>query len=371
MFRPTLCMQGAEAARFFYSAPFTRRGALPRPVLTLLQDFGSVATLDGAAHRRRKQMFLRMMTPQALRRLDELSEEEWRLAVERWRRADHVVLLAAAEELLCRVACRWAGVPLGEPEAQRRTAELAAMVDGAGSIGLRNARGQVRRRTAERWAAAVIRDARAGSLEAPSDRALPIVAAHGEDGGVLDEGVAAVELLNVLRPIVATARFVVFAALALHDQPDVRSQLRSAPELVEPFVQEVRRFYPFFPAVAGRAVEATEWRGHPIPRGRRVLLDLYGTNRSPRVWEAPDEFQVERFVGWDGDPFTFIPQGGGDHLTGHRCPGEWATIALVKSAARALTGLMTYTVPPQDLRILPSRLPPRPESGFAIRDVAS
>jgi fatty-acid peroxygenase len=370
MFRPALCMQGADAARFFYSAPLTRRGALPWPVLTLLQDFGSVATLDGAAHRRRKQMFLQMMSPEALRRLDELSTEEWRLAVERWRRADHVVLLAATEELLCRVACRWAGVPLGEPEAQRRTAEFAAMIDGAGSAGLRNVRGQMRRRSTERWAAAVIGDVRAGNVEAPADRAVSIIAAHHEDGGLLDERVAAVELLNVLRPIVATARFVVFAAVALHDQPGLRSELSSSPDLLEPFVQEVRRFYPFFPAIGGRAVAATEWRGHPIPRGHRVLLDLYGTNRDPGVWEAPEEFRVERFVDWPGDPFTFIPQGGGDHLAGHRCPGEWVTIALVKSAIRALTGLVTYTVPPQDLRIRPSRLPPLPQSGFVIRDVA-
>ena len=138
----------------------------------------------------------------------------------------------------------------------------------------------------------------------------------------------------------------VFAAVALHDQPGLRSELSSSPDLLEPFVQEVRRFYPFFPAIGGRAVAATEWRGHPIPRGHRVLLDLYGTNRDPDVWEAPEEFRVERFVDWPGDPFMFIPQGGGDHLAGHRCPGEWLTIALVKSAIRALTGLVTYAVPP-------------------------
>src|SRR5205085_3841070 len=126
----------------------TRRGALPRPVLGLVQDVGSVATLDGAAHRRRKEMFLGMMSAASLERLDQLAGEEWALAAQRWRRADHVVLLPAVEEIMCRTVCAWAGVPLGEPEAHRRTEEMSAMVDGAGSLGPRNVRGHLRRRPA-------------------------------------------------------------------------------------------------------------------------------------------------------------------------------------------------------------------------------
>jgi hypothetical protein len=41
----------------------------------------------------------------------------------------------------------------------------------------------------------------------------------------------------------------------------------------------------------------------------------------------------------------------------------------VKAAVRALARLVDYDVPEQDLRIRPSRLPPRPESGFVMRDV--
>ena len=108
-------MQGAEAARAFYTSPFTRRGALPRPVLGLIQDVGSVAVLDGAGHRVRKRMFLDMMAEGAVERLERTSDEEWTLAAVRWGRADHVVLLPAVEELLCRTACAWAGVPLGSP----------------------------------------------------------------------------------------------------------------------------------------------------------------------------------------------------------------------------------------------------------------
>ena len=107
-------MQGAEAARFFTETP-TRRGAVPRPFFTLVQDVGSVAALDGEMHRVRKRLFLDMMSDESLARLARLSDAEWGRAAERWRGAERVVLLPAAEELLCRVACDWAGVPRVEP----------------------------------------------------------------------------------------------------------------------------------------------------------------------------------------------------------------------------------------------------------------
>ena len=68
------------------------------------------------------------------------------------------------------------------------------------------------------------------------------------------------------------------------------------------FVQEVRRFFPFFPAVAGRVRETFEWRGYRFDRGTHVMLDLHGTNHDSRVWREPDAFRPERFLQWDGSP---------------------------------------------------------------------
>jgi fatty-acid peroxygenase len=367
MLRPVVCMQGAEAARFFTETPMTRRGAIPRPLFALVQDVGSVASLDGDMHRCRKRMFLDMMPEGELARLQRISDAGWRAAAERWRGAERVVLLPAVEELLYRVACDWTGVPRAEPEASRRATELAEMVDGAGSIGPRNLRGHVRRRASERWAAATIRRIRAGQLPDGGSPAAAIAHHRDGDGRQLDEAVAAVELLNLLRPMVATARFVAFAALALHRYPEAREGVRGGdPDYEAAFVHEVRRFYPFFPAIGGVTLAEAGWHGETLPEGQWVLLDLYGTDRDPRAWDAPDRFLPERFLGWPGDPYTFIPQGAGDHASGHRCPGEWATIVLVRSAVRALTREIAYAVPEQDLRIARSRLPPRPASGFVI-----
>jgi fatty-acid peroxygenase len=186
---------------------------------------------------------------------------------------------------------------------------------------------------------------------------------------LLDTEVAAVELINVLRPVVAVARFVAFAALALHEHPECVQKIQADEDYLEMFVQEVRRFYPFFPFVGGRVRNAFDWRGRRYTTGTWVLLDLHGTDHDARAWGNPEEFRPERFRRWGGSAFDFVPQGGGDHCNGHRCPGEWATIALMKRAVRLLTGSMSYEVPEQDLRISLSRMPTVPKSRFVISGV--
>lgn len=134
-------------------------------------------------------------------------------------------------------------------------------------------------------------------------------------------------------------------------------------------MQEVRRFYPFFPFAAARVRRTFTWRGYRFPKGTRVLLDLYGTNHDGRVWGQPDAFTPEQFYGWDGSAYNFISQGGGDHLLGHRCAGEWITNLLLKVAVGFLAQSTSYTVPPQNVRINPSRMPAIPGSQFVIRKV--
>jgi fatty-acid peroxygenase len=138
---------------------------------------------------------------------------------------------------------------------------------------------------------------------------------------------------------------------------------------VERFVLEVRRFYPFFPAIAARVLDDFEWKGLLFPRGRRVLLDVYGTNHDDRKWHDPEAFQPDRFRSWDQSAYNFISQGGGDHYLDHRCPGEWITIELMKTAVRFLANELEYDVPQQDLRIDFGRMPPVPRDRFILSGV--
>jgi fatty-acid peroxygenase len=135
-------------------------------------------------------------------------------------------------------------------------------------------------------------------------------------------------------------------------------------------VQEVRRFYPFFPAVPAIVRENFRWRGYTLRAGTRALLDLYGIDHDPRLWKDPDTFRPERFHGWNEDPYGLVPQGGGDHAEGHRCAGEWITIALMETALRFLTDEIDYRVRRDDLAIDFSRLPALPQEPLVLEDVS-
>jgi fatty-acid peroxygenase len=282
-----------------------------------------------------------------------------------------VVLYDEAFDILTDAACAWAGVPLEGAAVHPLSGALRAMIEGAGSIGPRNWRALALRRSAEQWAQERVREARrnAGGRERnPIGR----LAHHkARDGTQLPEAVAAVELLNLLRPIAATAVYVTFAAMALHQHPQWRAAFaRGEEEELDGFVQEVRRLAPFFPMIGGRARQAIEWRGRPIEAGQWVLLDLYDSCRDPRVWNAPETFYPERHRGGGGLLAPgLVPQGAGDHLEGHRCPGEWMVVALMKEAVRLLCRHTEYRVPAQDLSMRPARMPGRPESGFVMTDV--
>lgn len=372
MLRSAFCARGEEAARMFYHPDrFTRKGALPPMTLLLLPDFSSAVLLDGEAHRWRKRMLMSLMSPASIRRIVELMTAGWEARIARWEDGRSVVLLHEAQEILCQAACAWAGVPLAEGEVPRRARELAAMVEGAGAVGPRAIRGLLLRSRAERWIRDVILRVRAGELDPTEGSALQVLAWHRDpDGELLDPDVATVEMINLLRPTVSVAWYITFAAVALHRHPESRLRIRAGEDdYLFWFVQEVRRFYPLFPLIAGRARCPFEWRGHRFAKGTWVILDLYGTNHDPASWEEPERFWPERFRHWNGSAFNLVPQGGGDHDTGHRCAGEWITIELVRSAVRLLTTALHYEVPEQDLGIDLGRIPALPASRFVIQHV--
>lgn len=369
MFRPIVCMRGSGAAEAFYAEDrFTRVGAIPPTVLMLLQDWGSVQLLDGPAHRRRKQLFMSVMKPGSIARLVDLFEEAWSLRQAAWDTQNDVVLRDELRLMLMQAACAWSGLELTSREVRRRTHEASEMILGASSVGPRNWRALVLRSRAERWARRMIRQVRSGDAPVTRDSPLDHIASHHDiEGRQLTTKVAAVELLNLLRPIVAVSHYIVFAALALHRNPAYAERIRTGEiRFLQAFALEVRRHAPFFPAMAGRVKMPFEFLGHRFSLGDWVLLDLYGTNHDSRTWTQPDAFRPERFLDRVPTAFDLVSQGGGDHATTHRCAGEWATEALLKTAIRRLAG-MQYSVPEQDLTVDLASMPALPKSGFVIR----
>lgn len=321
-----------------------------------------------------------VMTPASIQKLMQQMDTQWRSYSDRWIQTTGVQgkpvrLFQQAQEILCRSACAWAGVPIPEAQVRRRTRDFASMVDAFGAVGFRHFRGRWARARTERWIRDLIERIRSGQQIVADDSPAHRVAFYQEPDAngqlkLLDAQLAAIELINLIRPTVAISWYITFSALALHQYPHWRKQLQTVSnDELGWFVNEVRRFYPFAPLTGARVRTEFVWKDYVFPKATLVLLDIYGTNHDARLWTNPDTFQPDRFQNRPPKAFDLIPQGGGDYMGGHRCAGEWITIEATRLALRFLTRHITYEVPQQDFRFSLARMPTSPKSGFLIRKV--
>ncbi len=364
-----ICISGKEAAKLFYNQNyFERRGAAPKRVQKTLLGENGVQGMDGKAHLDRKQMFMSIMTDKNLALLKEYTKEQWSYNSRKWNKKD-IVLFDEAQKLMCQVACRWAGVFLKPDEVALRASDLGKMIDGFGAAGPRHWQGRLARKRSEKWIRDVIVLIRTGKMSALKGTAVHTIAWHrNEYHRLLRAQVAAVELLNIIRPVVAIATYITFGLLAMYDNPQCKQKLRSSGrEYMQRFVQEVRRYYPFTPFVGAIVKNDFTWKQYSFKKGTLVLLDVYGINHDPAIWENPYEFDPDRFIGWIDDGFSFIPQGGGAYDTGHRCAGEMVTIEVMKESFDFIVNHLTYQVPKQNLKYRLCRIPALPKSRFVMR----
>lgn len=366
----TLCLTGREAGRLFYDTTRMRRaGAMPGRIVKTLLGEGGVQSLDGDLHRLRKALFLALATGDGLARLLALVERQWAVHTRLWAAAGQVRLYDGAIALLSQAAFEWVGLPLDDRAVAARTPDVAALFDGAGAVGPRHWKARLARRRLEAWLTEVAHAVRHGVWQVHPAAPLARLVAHRDaDGQTLSDRIVAVELLNLIRPVIAVAVYITFVAHALQRSPAARAYVRVGDAARERFAEEVRRFYPFFPAVAARTCVAFTWRDFEIPADVRVMFDLYGTNHDPRHWTSPECFDPARFETAFDARFGFVPQGGGDHETGHRCPGEWITVALMTQATAWLAERMAWSADGAP-EIAMTRVPALPEGGMTLRQV--
>ncbi len=366
LLQETLCMVGPQAAEFFYDTErFHRSGAAPGRVIKTLFGDGGVQGLDGLSHRLRKEALMSLMTAARIDKLRSGVREALRSEARKASGGETIAMLALAERALMRAVCDWAAVPLAENEIDQRTRAVSLLFEGAGAIGPLHWRSRLARKQADRWAESLIDGVRAKRSRVPADSPLAQIAvwqnAHGRP---LETHAAAVELLNIIRPTVAVSVWMVFLLHAIHQHgaPDTDDDVA-----LRAFVQEVRRFYPFFPVVGALTSRDLEWRGMTLPEGTRTLLALWGTNNDPAVWSDPQVFDPTRITSSPPGPYELIPQGGGDYWLNHRCAGERISLALMEEATRFLTRDVVYEVPPQDLDLDWRSMPGLPKGGMRIK----
>ncbi|MGN7400267.1 cytochrome P450 [Cytobacillus praedii] len=367
-----ICMGGKEAAEVFYDTEkFKRKNAAPNRAVQTLFGKNGVQSLDDMEHKQRKEMFMSIMSPDQLKKLIHITKEQWQAAGNKWRDMDEVILYDEVQELLCRSACQWAGVPLSEEKTTELSKELGAMFESAAKVGPSHWKGRNARNQVEKWIGDLIEKVRSGNVQPPKNSVLEQFVWHRNSvGNLLDTKTVAVEIINILRPIVAIAIYVNFLALALHHHPEETKKLKTTDKKYhELFIQEVRRFFPFFPFIAALVKKDFSWKGYTFKKDTLTLLDIYGTNHDTRIWDNPDRFNPKRFENRKENLYDFIPQGGGDYFLGHRCAGEWLTLEVLKVSLDFLINQINYDIPDQDLSFSMVNMPSIPNSRIVIKNV--
>ncbi|THG29997.1 cytochrome P450 [Naasia lichenicola] len=378
-------VRGAEGVELFYDEQRIRRHeAMPAIVQLTLFGRGSVHSLDGAEHRHRKATFVDVAYDDVnAARILPLFEREWQAELDAWLAGGRRTAYDAAVGAFGRASMTWAGMP-GTPDAKTRWAtRLAQIVDGFGvPYSPEYLLAAANRLWSDRHAEQLVEATRSGRLTPAAGTALHEWAHHRDpEGRLLPSRLAGIELQNSMRPMIAVARFVAFAAKELHDRPEWRQHIAGETtergSLVEgplatAFAQEIRRTAPFVPMLPGNAIADVELDGHRVAAGGRVVLDILGTNTDERSWEHPERFDPERFVGAeDYEALTaFIPHGGAGVASGHRCPGEKLAIAGLAAAVAALSD-PRLDIASAGLGVNRRRLPTKPASGGRVRAAGS
>jgi len=100
--------------------------------------------------------------------------------------------------------------------------------------------------------------------------------------------------------------------------PDDVSNLK----LLKMVVKETLRMHPPLTLLLPReTIQQVNIRGYDVPANTRIIVNAWAIGRDPDIWEDPEEFNPERFMGSDvdfnGANFEFLPFGSGRRI----CPG--------------------------------------------------
>jgi cytochrome P450 len=107
-------------------------------------------------------------------------------------------------------------------------------------------------------------------------------------------------------------------------------------------IKESMRILPPAPMQARVALQDTCIAGNPVPKGARVLLSSFVTNRMPERYPQPDSFWPERWASINPTPFEYLVFSAGPR----NCPGYLLGTAMVKVAVAAILQRYRIEFPP-------------------------
>ncbi|KAJ4788369.1 Cytochrome P450 [Rhynchospora pubera] len=104
-------------------------------------------------------------------------------------------------------------------------------------------------------------------------------------------------------------------------------------EYLKAVIKEALRLHPPGPLLVPRElIQDTTIKGYHIPCGALVQVNVWAIGRDPKIWDNPDDFRPERFLGsqvdYKGQDFELIPFGAGRRV----CPGIGFAMPIVELA---------------------------------------
>lgn len=166
------------------------------------------------------------------------------------------------------------------------------------------------------------------------------VAARDEDGSGLDDAEIRDEVFTLLFAGYETsATALSWALLLLAHHPEVTARLRAdleagGREYLGAVVNETLRVRPPLALTGRRVLRPFDLGPYRLPPGVSVAPCIYLLHRHPDLYEEPDAFRPERFLGADPPRYGFVPFGGGDR----RCLGANLAVLEIEVVLDAVVG---------------------------------
>ena len=144
-----------------------------------------------------------------------------------------------------------------------------------------------------------------------------LMCARGDDGEALSDSEIRDDLITLIlagHETTATTLAWIFDLLLHH--PDalrrVEAEAMSGEEaFTTAVVNETLRVRPPAPFTARVAAQPFPIGGYRVEAGTRIVVHIIAINRNPDIYEHPNEFRPERFLGTRPETYAWVPFGGG------------------------------------------------------------
>ncbi|KAE8675313.1 hypothetical protein F3Y22_tig00111678pilonHSYRG00041 [Hibiscus syriacus] len=118
---------------------------------------------------------------------------------------------------------------------------------------------------------------------------------------------------------------------------------------INSIAKEAMRLHPVAPMLVPRvARQDCKVADYDIPKGTRALVNIWTIGRDPNLWDKPNEFWPDRFIGKTidvkGHDFQLLPFGSGRR----KCPGYPLAIKVIQTSLANVLHGFTWKLPTED-----------------------